>query len=123
MPILTLSRILSLRRPYALMAGDRELRLDVALQHFLSRVFLLSLLHINCPDKAPLHVFRKCLSSYVLHRVVCLAAAFVKGHVYSECALIYFTAVLPGSFGTKNEIRHIPSCPFMPFSCTKIKND
>lgn len=50
--MLTVSRILSLRYPYALMAGNRDLRLDVVLQHFLSGVFLLSLLHIDCPDMA-----------------------------------------------------------------------
>lgn len=82
LPILTVSRILSLGCPYTLMAGNRDLRLDVALQHSLSGMFLLSLLHINCPDTAPLQVFRKCLSSNALHRVVRLAAAFMK--FYSE---------------------------------------
>lgn len=83
-------------------------------------MFLLSLSHVNCLDMAALQVFRKCLFSYALHRVLRLAAASVKGHDHSECALV-FTDVLPGSFGTKNEIQHIPSCPLMPFSCTKEK--
>lgn len=95
MPVLTVSRILSLGCPYALMAGNRDLRFDMALQHSLSDMFLLSLLYVNCPDMAPLQVFRKCLSSYTLHSVVRLAAAFVK--FYSEFTvnvLWIFTDVL-----------------------------
>lgn len=89
LPILIVSRTLSLRCPYAFVVRNMDLKFDVALQHCLSGMCLLLFLHINCPDVAPLQVFRKCQSLYALCTVVRLAAAFMEGHVYSECVLAF----------------------------------